>query len=227
MRYQELIENAIYSEMNSIQSSFYSQDINVIQKSMMNTPVLNMLNTKYIIYNKEAPPLLNDYANGSAWAVKDLIYVDNPDQEIEQVGEIDSKTQAIVDKRFKTQLGKNLKFGEFPVKIELKDVKSNQLNYVFESKGNQLMVFSDIYYEDGWNAYIDDELVDHFRANYVLRGLYVPAGTHKISFKFEPKSVYIGMIINSIFSFLVIGGLVYFAFKEIKKVKFKEIPKNV
>ena len=78
------------------------------------------------------------------------------------------------------------------------------------------MVFSDIYYEDGWNAYIDDELVNHFRANYVLRGLYVPAGNHKISFKFEPKSVGVGEVVNTLFSLIVILGLVFLAYKEVR-----------
>ena len=223
MRYQELIENAIHSEMSIIQRSFSAQDINVIQKSMVNTPVLNMLNTKYIIYNKDAPPIRNDYANGSAWAVKELIFVDNPNEEIEKVGSINSKTQVLVDKRFKSQFKTNLKFGDFTSEIKLQGVKSNELNYAFESKGNQLMIFSDVYYEDGWNAYIDDELVDHFRANYVLRGLYVPAGKHKIVFKFEPKSVSIGMMINSIFSLIILLGLAYLAFKEIKSYRAKKI----
>ena len=69
----------------------------------------------------------------------------------------------------------------------------------------------------------DDELVDHFRANYVLRGLYVPAGKHKIVFKFEPKSVSIGMMINSIFSLIILLGLAYLAFKEIKSYRAKKI----
>lgn len=223
MRYQELIENAIHSEMSVIQRSFSAQDINVIQRSMMNTPVLNMLNTKYIIYNKDAPPIRNDYSNGSAWAVKELIFVDNPNEEIERVGNINSKTQALVDKRFKAQFKRNLKFGDFPSEIKLQSVKSNELNYAFESKGNQLMIFSDIYYEDGWNAYIDGNIVDHFRANYVLRGLYVPAGKHKIDFKFEPKSVSIGMMINSIFSLIILLGLAYLGFKEIKNYRSKKI----
>ncbi len=223
MRYQELIENSIHSEMSSIQNSFRAQDINLIERSMMNTPVLNMLNTKYIIFNKEAPPIINNYANGSAWAVKDLIFVENPNEEIERVGKINSKTQALVDKRFKGQFATNLVFGDFPSSIKLKSIKSNELNYAFESKGNQLIIFSDIYYEDGWNAYIDNQPVDHFRANYVLRGLYVPAGKHKIVFKFEPKSVAIGMIINTIFSLVILVGLAYLAFKEFRDFKAKKV----
>lgn len=223
MRYQELIENSIHSEMGVIQSSFSSRDIDVIQQSMMNTPVLNMLNTKYVVYNSDAPPLINKHANGFAWPVKKLIFVDNPSQELEKVGDIDSKTQVLVDKRFKDQLENVSNIGSTPCIINLLGVKSNELNYNFKSDGNQLIVFSDIYYEDGWNAYIDEKLVKHFRANYVLRGLYVPSGNHKITFKFEPQSVEVGEVVNTIFSLIVILGLAFLIFKELKNGPSSEL----
>jgi len=114
-------------------------------------------------------------------------------------------------------------FGNDTAIVKLLGVKSNELNYSFQSQGDQVLIFSDIYYADGWNAYIDDNPVDHFRANYVLRGLFVPSGNHKISFKFEPKSVSIGMIVNTIFSLFVIIGLAFLAYKEIKSKASKEI----
>lgn len=219
MRYQELIENAIAKEMGIISSSFGSQNLDVIQASMKNTSVLNMLNTKYIIYNPEGQPIINPNANGFAWPVKEVLFVENPNEEIKGVSNFNSKSQAIVDERFKGQLDDLGALGNDTVIIELQSVKSNRLDYIFDSKGDQVMIFSDIYYEDGWNAYIDDEQVDHFRANYVLRGLRVPAGNHKISFRFEPSSVAIGMVINTVFSLLVLIGLGFFAYKAIKANK--------
>lgn len=223
MRYQELIENAIHKEMGVIQSSFGSRDIDVIENSMINTPVLNMLNTKYVVYNRDATPLVNKHANGFAWSVKEIIFVDSPNEEIEKVGGINTKSQALVDKRFQEQLVSVSNFGNDTAIVQLLGVKSNELNYNFQSQGDQVLIFSDIYYADGWNAYIDDKPVDHFRANYVLRGLFVPSGNHKISFKFEPKSVAIGKVVNTVFSLFVIFGLAFFAYKEIKSNASEEI----
>ncbi len=223
MRYQELIENAISREMSVIQSSFSSQNIEVITASMKNTPVLNMLNMKYLIYNPDGQPIINPNANGYAWPVKQLTFVENPNEEIAMVGKIDSKNEALVDVRFKSQFEGFGDIAKDTAIIELVNVKSNELNYNFDSKSNQTVIFSDIYYEDGWNAYIDDELVDHFRANYVLRGLNVPAGNHKISFKFEPSSVAVGMLVNTIFSLLVLIGLGFFAYKSLKENNSEDI----
>ena len=106
---------------------------------------------------------------------------------------------------------------------------SNELKYFFKSNGNQIVVFSDIFYEDGWQAYLDDEPVDHFRANYVLRGLCVPSGNHQITFKFEPQTLAVGMIVNTVFSIFVLGGLLFFLFKDFKKSKgsvLVETPKS-
>ena len=223
MRYQELIENVITKEMGIIQSSFSSQNLEIIQTSMQRAQVLNMLNMKYLIYNPDGQPIINKDANGFAWPVKDVIFVENPNEEIQKVGEINTKTQAVVDKRFQEQLASANNYGKDTAIVKLLGVKSNELNYNFQSNGDQILIFSDIYYADGWNAYIDDKLVDHFRANYVLRGLQVPAGKHSITFKFEPKSVSIGMFINSIFSLLVLVGIGFFIFKEIKKKNIKGI----
>lgn len=223
MRYQELIENVISKEIGRIQMSFGTQDFNMIQNSMANTPVLNMLNMKYVIYNPEAEPLPNRYSNGAVWPIKEIVFVENPSEEIEKVADINTKIQAVVDKRFQEQLASVTNFGNDTAIVQLLAVKSNELNYNFQSQGDQVLIFSDIYYADGWNAYIDGKPVNHFRANYVLRGLQVPAGKHSITFKFEPSSVSIGMLINTIFSLLVLVGLGFFAFRAIKKNVKEEI----
>ncbi len=223
MRYQELIENCITPEMGRIQSSFASQDLNVIQNSIKNAQVLNMLNMKYLIYNPQGRPIDNPFANGFAWPIKEVLLVENPNEEIEKVGKINTKNQAVVDVRYKRLVGNLNDFGKDTAIINLESVKSNELKYQFQSAANQIMIFSDVYYEDGWNAYIDGEEVPHFRANYVLRGLRVPAGKHEIVFKFEPSSVSIGMTINTIFSVIVLLGVAFFLFKEFKSANSEEI----
>lgn len=223
MRYQELIENCITSEIGRIQSSFASQDLSVIQNNIKNAQVLNMLNMKYLIYNPQGRPIDNPFANGYAWPIKEVLFVENPNEEIENVGKINTKTQAVIDVRYKKLVGDLNDFGKDTAIINLKSVKSNELKYQFQSASNQIMIFSDVYYEDGWNAYIDGDKVPHFRANYVLRGLKVPLGKHEIAFKFEPSSVSVGMTINTIFSILVLLGVTFFLFKEFKSSNNSEL----
>lgn len=223
MRYQELIENVISPEIMKIQMALRSGDFTIIQNSMANTSVLNMLNMKYIIYNPDQPPLQNNSSNGSVWAIKDIKFVENPNEEILNVGTINTKTIAVVDTRFKEQFTKQTEFGKDTALVKVLSVKSNELNYSFKSTGDQVLIFSDIYYEDGWNAYIDGEEVEHFRANYVLRGLQVPSGNHMITFKFEPQSVAVGMTVNTIFSLFVLFGLVFILFKELMQKKSKQV----
>ncbi len=106
--------------------------------------------------------------------------------------------------------------------IQLIDYKPNHLQYQSSSQKDQLAVFSEIYYDKGWNAYIDDELIPHFRVNYVLRAMIVPAGDHKIDFKFEPKVYYIGEKISFASSLLVILLVVGYGIFEIRKYFRKE-----
>lgn len=222
MRYQELIENVLVKEMGIIQSSFNSKSLDVIKESIKEAQALNMLNMKYLIYNPDGQPIINENANGFAWAVKKVVFVENPNEEIQKLKDINTKLEAVVDKRFSKEVGEVNDLGKSDASIQLQNVKSNELKYVFDSKTDQIVIFSDIYYSDGWNAYIDDKKVPYFRANYVLRGLRVPSGKHNIKFKFEPNSVYIGMVINSTFSLFILVGLIFFLVKELKIKYFKQ-----
>ena len=103
--------------------------------------------------------------------------------------------------------------------IQLQEYKLNYLKYSAETKKEGLAVFSEIYYADGWNAYVDGKKQDHFRANFVLRGLVIPAGNHEITFKFEPKEYVQGNVISLISSlllFMALGALITMAYKRIK-----------
>lgn len=187
-RYQELIEFEISAEMQQVAGLLRGGlTDSMFRAAMGNLDVLNMLNTRYIIYNPEASPLVNPAALGNAWLVKQVRQVKNADEEIQALGQdFNPAETAIVDQRFGDQVNaQSTANGEGVIRLE--SYAPNLLKYTFESSAPQIAVFSEIYYAKGWNAYIDGNLSPHFRCNYVLRGLKVPAGKHSIEFRFEPK----------------------------------------
>jgi hypothetical protein len=206
-RYQELIENQIQGEMQNILSTLKSNPTDSsLRATFAQQGVLNMLNTRYIIYNTAAPPLQNRYALGNAWFVRDIKMVKNADEELKEVGEINPATTAVVDERYKSNLEGFVPKSDAKASIKLTDYKANALTYESETTEEQLAVFSEIYYKD-WNAYIDGEQKPYFSANWVLRAMRIPAGKHKIEFKFEPTKYYTGEKI-SLASCLLLFGFV-------------------
>jgi Bacterial membrane protein YfhO len=177
------------------------QELYDFQIAQNNIEVLNMLNTKYIIFpndNNRANVQLNDEANGNAWFVERLKFVNNADQEIRALDSLNTKKVAIINKEFQDDLV-NFKFQkDSTASIQLVKYQANELTYESNSKVDQLAVFSEMYYKNGWNAYIDGKLSPHFRADYVLRGLKIPKGKHKIEFKFEPEVIKNGNTITLI-----------------------------
>ena len=190
-----------------------------------NLAVLNMLNTKYIIVptkDRGDVPQINPDALGNAWFVNKYKIVPNADEEIKALTNFEPKEEAIVDKRFESQLkGISLK-KDTTSTIKLIKYKPNYLEYKSSSKNENLAVFSEIYYNKGWNAFIDNKPVDHFRANYVLRAMLIPAGNHDIVFKFEPKMYYTGNKISLISSLILILFLITSLLFETKILKFKK-----
>ncbi len=166
-----------------------------------------MLNTRYIIYNPDAAPLQNRYALGNAWFVNDIKKVKNADEEIKVVGEIDPARTAVVDEKFDKELEGFTAQPDAQAKIRLTDYKPNHLKYEAETSSEQLAVFSEIYYNKGWNAYVDGELKPHFSVNYVLRAMRVPAGKHSIELKFEPSNYYLGEKISLASCLLLFGAI--------------------
>ncbi len=167
-RYQELIERHI---------------------GRNNLAVLNMLNAKYVIQpgqNRQPQASRNPDALGNAWFVKSIQYVNNADEEIKALNGFDPSNVAVVDQRFKDVAGV-VADTSVSGNIFLRTFKSNELTYDVDIPGERTVVFSEIFYDDGWNAYLDGQLVPHFRANYVLRAMKVPEGKHEIVFRFEPK----------------------------------------
>ncbi|GIZ10522.1 YfhO family protein [Flavobacterium sp. UMI-01] len=199
------------------------------QIAKSNMEVLNMLNVKYIIQtDKEGNefPTINPNANGNAWFVHDVKLVNKANDEMRALEKYNTKIVGVFNiqkyghKFRNARLKKNL---DTTGTIQLNVYKPNYLKYTAETKQEGLAVFSEIYYEKGWNAYIDGELTDHFPVNYVLRAMMVPPGKHTIEFKFEPQVIKTGSTITLIsygcILLLIIGGI-YFERK--RKLTTKE-----
>ncbi len=203
-KYQELIEFQISKEISYIVNVFNSEYTNEsIQKLLKDDiPVLNMLNTKYIIFNPSESPLVNPYCYGNAWFVNNLKFVSNADEEILSLSGIDRST-VILNEKYKNKMGADIAY-DSTATIQLKSYKPNHLVYESSARHNQFAVFSEIFFEDGWNAYIDGEKKEYFKANYILRSMIVPEGTHTVEFKFEPASYYLGRRLSQAGSALVI-----------------------
>lgn len=227
-RYQDLIEFHIQSEIQQIAQTLQGKNPQKkLDQTLKNQQVINMLNTRYLIYRKDAAPIQNKYALGNAWFVDNYKMVPDAMAEINALDDFEPQKTAIIDQDFKKlvdiqQLSKDTTGG-----IRLTHYEPNHLKYDYKAASEQLVVFSEIYYPAGWHLYIDGERADHFRANYVLRAAVIPEGKHTIEMKFEPDSYYVGNKIQQytsiallIFILLVIGFELYHRY-----TKQKEIPK--
>ncbi|WP_299554901.1 YfhO family protein [Seonamhaeicola sp.] len=194
-----------------------------------NINVLNMLNTKYIIADTEAGvvPYVNDEANGNAWFVETLERKESANEEILALDSLDTKNKAVYtfnkpDSFYKRAPTESLIQYQLDslASITLKEVKPNYLKYESNNSNDGFVVFSEIYYGNGWKTYIDGEEIDHIRVNYTLRGMEVPRGNHTIEFKFDPGVVKTGSSIalgsSVLLGLLLLGGLFY-EFKKNKK----------
>jgi len=179
-----------------------------------NMGVLNMLNVKYVVQqdeNGQSYPAINPAANGNAWFVENLVEVDNADAEIQALDTLRTKSVAVVT----PEMLKGVSDTNFEVDslatIELTEYAPNHLIYTSINPQKGVAVFSEMYYANGWNAYIDGRKKDHFRVDYTLRALEVPAGEHTIEFKFEPEVIKIGSKItlasSIVFILILLGGV--------------------
>ncbi len=180
-----------------------------------NMEILDMLNVKYVIQtDKEGRsiPTLNPQHNGNAWFIEKVKFVKNADQEMNALTSVSTKNVAIVNQReFGELLSKTTFEKDTLASLELNQYQPNKLLYRSNNSKDGLAVFSEMYYHNGWNAYIDGNKTPYLRANYVLRAIMVPAGQHTIEFKFEPEVVKIGSTIALASSlgmvFIIVGGL--------------------
>lgn len=196
-RYNDLYDSCLFRETNVLIQDAQSGRLDFNQYG-----IINMLNARYLVYGPGRDNIIrNPAANGNAWFVQTIKSVNNPTEELKATGEINTRTTAVVDaSRFKV----STPAFDSTATIALKQHNPNQLTY--ESVSNQagFAVFSEIYYEKGWKAFIDDSPAPIVRANYVLRALEVPAGKHTITFRFEPEAYYTGNTITLMASWLML-----------------------
>ena len=190
-RYQELVERHINSEMQRLYRSVSEAggDMTRVNGDSI-FPVLNMLNAKYFIFPLEGGqtvPIQNPYVYGNAWFVDQLSYVDNANQEIDDLGHINLRHQAVADKKFQAQLGEAVVQDTASVAV-ITAYEPNRLTYDVNSGKGGVLVFSEIYYP-GWTATVDGEPVELGRVDYVLRAINVKPGRHEVVLSFFPKSV--------------------------------------
>jgi hypothetical protein len=211
-RYQELVDYQVSNEKEQFVTLLNNRPTNLaLNLSLVQNKVLNMLNARYYIYSPDADALINYNALGNAWFVPDYKLVENADLEITALNDFDPKRTAIVNKQFRQYLNGFTKGADTTGFVKLTDYKPDKLTYSYKTSKDQLTVFSDIYYEKGWKAFVDGKLTPHFRANYVLRAMVLPAGEHTLIFEFRPKSYYLGekiSLISSLFLLIVIAGMI-------------------
>ncbi len=193
------------------------QDIIDFHLSKGNMAVYNMLNTKYFIFSdekNEPVAVPNPEALGNAWFVSETQIVSSADEEIKALVDLEPAITAILHESFSSFVN-GLQFEKDTLAyIQLSKYQPNKLVYTYETKTTQIAVFSEIYYPDGWVATLDGKEADHFRVNYILRAMVIPAGKGEIVFEFRPRQYYIGGKIALAFSFLfVMVSLLVLAFE--------------
>ena len=199
--YQDLIENQWYKFPNCM-------------------PTMNMLNTKYVITGNLANDTIpNKDALGNVWFVKGIQFEKGPAEVMQRLDNFNPKDTAIIDQQDKIESLSSLEYDE-NASIALVNNKNDEINYTSSSTKKQLAVFSEIYYNLGWKAYIDNVETPIVKANYVLRGLVVPAGNHAIRFEFKPitiKNSIVASTYASILLWLSIAAMLLIAFRNKQK----------
>ncbi|CAM4295400.1 YfhO family protein [Gillisia hiemivivida] len=195
------------------------QDLYDFYISKNNMSLLNMLNVKYIIVPTEEGPTAqqNPNAMGNAWFVENIKWVNSANEEILSLADTNLNATAIINSEFKESEIVVSKAQDSTASIKLISQEPIELVYKSKSSKEEFAVFSEMYYENGWNAYVDGNETPHYNVNYVLRGMQIPAGEHTITFKFEPQVIKTGSSIalaSSILLGLLTFGGIYFSFRK-------------
>lgn len=190
-RYQDMIDAYIAPEMQKLMAAIgeHGGDMTKIKGDSI-FPVLDMLNARYFIIplqDGHTVPLKNPYVYGNAWFIDKIAYVDNANKEIEAVGKLDLRHEAVADSKFKTRLKDAVPQGNTSI-VKLTYYSSNHLKYDVNSDKGGIVVFSEVYYP-GWTAIVDGVKTEPGRVNYILRALNLTPGSHKVELIFKPKSV--------------------------------------
>ena len=189
-RYQDLIEHYLTGEINAIYGSMQeAETIDDVEAGLPATPVLNALNTRYIVIGGDYAPAYNAGALGNAWFVDEVVPAASPDEEIAFLGSVDLRHQAVIGRDMPAVKAAP---ADSTDTIVLTSYAPNELRYHYQAAGDRLAVFSEIYYPDGWKAQVDGAPAEVLRADWTLRAMALPAGGHDIVMRFEPDSYRIG-----------------------------------
>ncbi|MCQ2269699.1 MAG: YfhO family protein [Bacteroidales bacterium] len=191
-RYQDLIDAHIFPETNPMLQSIQQIGNQLVLQPSDSTayPVLNMLNMKYAIVGNEQPMVVtNPNAMGNAWFVDNVMIANTPNEESDALNTINLRNTLVTDVKYQDFVKDFVSHHDSTAKIALTKYAPDYVEYDYTAAENGLVVFSEVYYPYGWNAYIDGKATDHFRANYTLRAMNVPAGQHHIRFEFRPQTV--------------------------------------
>lgn len=211
-RYQEFIEFQLDTTMQQLFANLNNPMMRMNPGDAFNDlHALNMLNTRYVIYNPQAAAIENPNALGNAWFVEKISVVKDADEEIMSLSSINPANEALVDKRFEAQLNNLNPSIDSLASIQMTEYEPNSIKYEIKTGTPQVAIFSEIYYEKGWKSYLNGNEVPHFRANYILRGMNIPAGNHELIFKFEPDIYYssekVSMAASGFILLVVLGYL--------------------
>ncbi|MBN1820926.1 MAG: hypothetical protein JXR31_02690 [Prolixibacteraceae bacterium] len=187
---------------------------------------INMLNTRYIIFNPDVQPIINRFALGNAWFAGNYRLKDSAEEEVRSIKDLKITQEAVVSSEYKKYLSGKTFTKDDQALIKLESYAPNKLVYHSESKSEQLAVFSEIYYPEGWIAKIDNVEASCFRANYIFRSMIIPAGSHEIVFEFNPQSYKTGNAVSltsSVLLIIAVIGVVLFEIKKKKKTGLKKL----
>lgn len=200
------------------------QDLIEYHIQNMNINVLNMLNTKYVIQadrnSGQSVAQRNPGAFGPAWLVKNIHFVKSPDDEIKSLDSMGLRDTVIIQDKFRSAAGPQPQFDSAGT-ISVTEYLNDKITYKFSANGNQFVVFSEVYYPRGWNAFIDGKKVEYLKVNYALRGLAVPGGQHTIEFRFEPESVALSNTLLLVASILTFALLIAAIAMEVRRNRKK------
>lgn len=219
-RYQELIEQYIQPEMQKTMNAIVNADGDMTAVSDSVSPVINMLNAKYFIMplqGGETTPLQNLHANGNAWYLSKVTYVNNANEELDGLAKVNLQHEAVADKSFEGVLG-NVQAQDSTSTVKITSYAPNHLEYDAQSKTGGVIAFSEIYYP-GWTATVDGQPVEIGRVNYVLRAIKVPAGSHKVALDFHPATLQATETIAYAATIILLLALIVIIAFEIKKRK--------
>ncbi|MFM7813411.1 MAG: hypothetical protein ACKO66_02720 [Flavobacteriales bacterium] len=207
-RYQEVIDFHILPEMSQLGQAKSQRDLDSL---LAISPVINMLNTKYIKFGEMPQPILNPSALGHAWFVQQVNVVQSADSEMVSLQRLNPKQEAVVHQEFQGLVA-NLGSPDSSSSIVQTAYETKRLSYQSKSAVPALAVFSEIYYPAGWVCRVDGNEVPTLRANYILRAAVIPAGDHTIEWSFEPSSYLSAVKVNWAGSGMLFLFLGYAAF---------------